>query len=333
MKFVVPLSDAELITLNELYKNHAIHRLRQRAHIILMSNNSMTIDVISKAVGLDRDTVSILIDNWENTGIIGLYDGSRSGRPSIFDKNEQSKIIKKIEDDPRSLKKVTAEITEETGKKASLDTVRRVLKKRRKIWKRMKKTVAKKPEAQEVEQAKLKIAELQSKEASLEIELYFFDESGFSLTPSVPYGWQDIGQYYELPSASSYRINVTGFLNPSQQKLYSWTFQGKINSDVVISVFDEFSKTLQKDTWVVLDNASFHCSDKVMEKIEHWQEKGLYLYYLPPSAPHLNCIEQLWNFMKYRWMPLKAYCSFDKLKSAVNSMLCGYGEKYQITFA
>ena len=333
MKFVVPLSSAELTTLNELYKNHGIHRLRQRAHIILMSNNGMKIDTISKAVGLDRDTISILIDNWENIGIIGLYDGDRSGRPAIFSAHEVSKIIKKIEDDPRSLKKVTAEITEETGKKASVDTVRRVLKKRKKVWKRMKKTVAKKPEVQEVEQAKLKIAELQSKEASSEIELYFFDESGFSLTPSIPYGWQDIGQYYELPSAHSQRINVTGFLNPFQQKLYSWTFQGKIDSDVVISVFDEFSKTLQKDTWVVLDNASFHCSGKIMEKLEQWRAKGLYLYHLPPYSPQLNCIERLWNFMKYRWMPLKAYCSFDNLKAAVSNMLCGYGEKYQITFA
>ena len=95
MKFIVPLSDAEFITLNELYKNHRIHRLRQRANIILMSNNSMTIDIISRSVGLDRDTISILIDNWENIGIIGLYDGSRSGRPTIFNANEQSKIIKK----------------------------------------------------------------------------------------------------------------------------------------------------------------------------------------------------------------------------------------------
>ena len=76
MKFVTSLSDAELITLNELYKNHRIHRLRQRAHIILMSNNAMTIDLISKAVSLDRDTISILIDNWENIGITSLYNGS-----------------------------------------------------------------------------------------------------------------------------------------------------------------------------------------------------------------------------------------------------------------
>lgn len=333
MKFVTQLSDVELITLNELYRNHQIHRIRQRAHIILMSNKSMAIDKISTAIELDRDTISVLIDRWDSIGIVGLYDAERSGRPAIFTDDDESKIIKKIEDEPRSLKKVTAEINEETQKNASPDTVRRILKKNKKVWKRMKKTVARKPEAKEVEKAKLKIAELQRKDKSAEIDLYYFDESGFSLTPSVPYGWQAIGKYTELPSSSSFRINVTGLLNPMKQKLFSWTFQAKVDSDVVIAVFDEFIKNLDKKTWVILDNASFHCSKKVMNKIKEWEKKGLFLYHLPPYSPHLNCIERLWNFMKYRWMPLTAYCSFEKLKSAVNSMLSGYGEKHLITFA
>lgn len=101
----------------------------------------------------------------------------------------------------------------------------------------------------------------------------------------------------------------------------------------MIAVFDEFTKILDKKTWVILDNPSFHCSGKVMNKIQNWEKKGLFLYYLPPYSSYLNCIEQLWNFMKYRWMPLTAYCSFEKLKSAANNMLFGYGEKYLITFA
>ncbi len=34
-------------------------------------------------------------------------------------------------------------------------------------------------------------------------DLYYFDEAGFSLTPSVPYGWQPIGERVEIPSAKS----------------------------------------------------------------------------------------------------------------------------------
>ena len=44
-------------------------------------------------------------------------------------------------------------------------------------------------------------------------DLYYFDEAGFSLTPSVPYGWQPIGERIEIPSAKSAQLNVLGFLN------------------------------------------------------------------------------------------------------------------------
>ena len=84
MKFVSVLKEVEIITLQELYKNGSTHRLRQRAHIILMSNKKFKIDTISAVTGLDRDTVSATFNKWESTGLVGLYDSKKSGRPSIF---------------------------------------------------------------------------------------------------------------------------------------------------------------------------------------------------------------------------------------------------------
>lgn len=106
-----------------------------------------------------------------------------------------------------------------------------------------------------------------------------------------------------------------------------------MNSDVIISVFDNFAKTLTQETWVILDNAFFHCSLTIEEKIAEWEKKNLFLYYLPPYLPQLNLIERVWQFMKYQWMPLNAYCSFGALKNAIDSMLSGYGKKHLINFA
>ncbi|MDQ7090461.1 MAG: hypothetical protein Q9M50_07425 [Methylococcales bacterium] len=36
------------------------------------------------------------------------------------------------------------------------------------------------------------------------INLYYFDGSGFSLNPSVPYAWQEKGAILELPSKRQY---------------------------------------------------------------------------------------------------------------------------------
>ena len=67
--------------------------------------------------------------------------------------------------------------------------------------------------------------------------------------------------------------------------------------------------------------------------IAEWEDKKLFLYYLPPYSPQLNMIERVWQFMKYQWMPLSAYNSFQSMRESVNSMLSGYGSKHLITFA
>ena len=105
MKFTKTLSIAQVITLEQLYQNGQSHRVRQRAHIILMSNSKFTINEISRATSLDRDTISNVINTWDSIGLVGLYGSPKSGRPLIFSKDEEKMIIDKIESDPRNLKK------------------------------------------------------------------------------------------------------------------------------------------------------------------------------------------------------------------------------------
>jgi len=113
--------------------------LRQRAHIILMSNRKITINEIALAIELDRDTISSTIDGWETIGIIGLYDAKRSGRPNIYTDDEKELIKLKIEEEPRQIKAVTAEVIVLTGKPSSIHTIKRVAKQKGMRWKRLKK--------------------------------------------------------------------------------------------------------------------------------------------------------------------------------------------------
>lgn len=79
------------------------------------------------------------------------------------------------------------------------------------------------------------------------IDLYFFDETSFNLVPKIPYAWIKINDNIELPSSKSKSISVLGFLNRNN-KLISYTIEGNVNSDLVISCFDDFSKDLTKKT-------------------------------------------------------------------------------------
>ena len=54
--------------------------------------------------------------------------------------------------------------------------------------------------------------------------------------------------------------------------------------------------------------------------------------YLSAYSPGLNLIEILWRQMKYTWLPLSAYLSFERLREEVHRLLGGYGTDHAINF-
>ena len=130
----------------------------------------------------------------------------------------------------------------------------------------------------------------------------------------------------------SKKLNVLGFLNINTSKLFASTTYDKVDTEVVIEVFNLFADQIQKDTIVVIDNAPTHTSKKFKEQIKIWEEKGLRIFFLPPYSPQLNPIEQLWKFMKYYWIELDAYKSVKNMKEYVEKVIVGYGTDYEINF-
>ena len=166
-------------------------------------------------------------------------------------------------------------------------------------------------------------------------DLYFFDESGFSLDSNVPYTWSEVGNPTKVPSNRyAKRINVLGFLNTKTKDLFYEMRIGSVNSEITVSLFNQFVEKIDgKPTIVILDNASFHTSKFFKSHIEKWENQGLYLLYLPPYSPELNLIEILWREMKYRWFNLNAFESFEKLWIHVKNILDNFGSKYDINFS
>lgn len=165
------------------------------------------------------------------------------------------------------------------------------------------------------------------------VELFYFDESGFTLTPAVPYAWQPVGQTLSLPSASGQRLNVLGFLSKANEAFF-YPVEGRVTSAEVIAAFDAFAAHPRDDTLrlVILDNAPLHHSHAFQAQTEHWLAQGVIVHYLPPYSPELNLIEILWRKLKYEWLPFTAYLTFTALKSAVLDILNNVGSEYQITF-
>ena len=177
-----------------------------------------------------------------------------------------------------------------------------------------------------------KIIRYEELETKGKLDIFRFDESGFSPTSNIPYLCSEVNNTATVKTLVTKRINVLGFLSRNGT-LKSYIADGKVDSDKVIEVFDDFTLTLEKQTVVILDNASYHKSKKFKANIGKWAQRGLLLLYLPPYSPHLNIIEILWKFMKYYWIEYTAYLSYDNLLKYVKKIFKNYGnDEYRINF-
>jgi len=65
-------------------------------------------------------------------------------------------------------------------------------------WRRVRKGLKGEPDPEEYQQKKQALHDLQQQAAQGILDLYYFDESGFCLTPYLPYAWQEKGQTIRL---------------------------------------------------------------------------------------------------------------------------------------
>ena len=166
------------------------------------------------------------------------------------------------------------------------------------------------------------------------IELFFSDECGFSLNPSIPYGWQPIGIQRGIKSANERVVNLFGLLSKNG-KLITYATEQNINSDFIIECINEISLRVTKDkpVVIVLDNAPWHKSLKMKKKQQMWEKENLYLFFLPTYSPHLNLIEILWRNIKYKWLKPKHYRNRKTMKNAIFHIIKNYGKSFSIQFA
>ncbi len=332
MKYVAPLTEIEIQTLHEMHSYHPTRRARMRAHSILLSHQGFSIPDIARLYEVDRRSVSLWIDQWQQRGLVGLYDRPHTGRPLSLSESEQRKVQQLLRKFPREIKRVVEGLAEATGKRVSPKTIKRFIKKTGSVWKRIRHVPAKKPAPAKYAHSQALLQRLQQQAAAGECDLWYFDGSGFCLEPCLPYAWQPIGDTLEVPTSShSKRLNVLGFLT-RQNELVSCMIEGSVDTEVIIACMDQFSQQLTQRAYVFVDNAPMHRSHDFIKEIPKWVKRGLIIKYLPVYSPELNLIEILWRFMKYTWLPFSAYTSFASLRRAVAQILKQVGTEYTIDF-
>jgi len=188
-------------------------------------------------------------------------------------------------------------------------------------------------ETEEVYEHKREIlGELETLAENQEIDLYYSDESRVSLEPNVPYGWQFADEEVSMPTTKGGGLNCFALLSRTNQCLVK-TGEQTFSAQFILEQFEVLSFNLRKLTVIVLDNARIHTSQIIKERVKVWQQRGLYLFYLPRYSPHLNIVETLWRKLKYEWLTPIDYQSKEHLFYQITLALKAVGNSLFIRFS
>ena len=209
--------------------------------------------------------------------------------------------------------------------------MRRFLKKLGYGWKRFRKSLRKLQDKEEYEQKAAWLRQLVELSRTGYIDLFFADQSGFSMEGHVPYGWQPKGERIEMTPQRSKATQVFGLMH-TDNRLQAYSCKGSMDSQAVIAFLDGFAGRLGRRTVVVLDNAPIHRSGQFLARAEEWERQGLLLFFLPKYSPHLNLIEILWRKVKYEWLEYERLKDQSRLDLELERILSQFGKQYKINF-
>jgi len=176
------------------------------------------------------------------------------------------------------------------------------------------------------------IAELEQLSEQGLIDLFYGDESHVCSEGYVPYGWQFPDEDIYIPVEKGYKINIWGLITRYNQNHWAATEQN-IDARFVFEQLETLSFQIQKQTVVMLDNASIHKAKIIQQQLKFWAKRGLYIFYLPPYSPQLNIAETLWRKIKKEQIDPLDYRNKETLFYAVNRCLAQLGKSWKINFS
>jgi transposase len=167
-------------------------------------------------------------------------------------------------------------------------------------------------------------------------QVWFWDETGFSLRVIRRKCWTVRGSRQKVTGVRSReRINVMGGLRYHDRKSLSF-FVDKGNGESFFESLEKLNKSIKAE-WVsqgnkselyerigsrvlvILDNASYHKRQDIVDKIEQ-ALPNIQLCFLPVYSPDFNLIELVWHSCK-EFIAHRLFASVNQLQEILDRLL------------
>lgn len=229
-------------------------------------------------------------------------------------------------------------LAEQTGIELSSSQIRRILKEKKYVYHWAKYSLEDKqnPHKREAFKEKLKGYLEASEREPEKLQVWFWDESGFSLRVIRRKTWSKRGKRKKVTGQRRRgRVNVMGGVRFRDRKRVCY-FIDKGNSESFYEQLKQLNDSVKKE-WIekgnlelefttkgpkvliVLDNASYHKKQEILEKLEK-EIPNIQLYFLPEYSPDFNLVELVWHSAK-EYIAHRLFQSVEELQNLLDRLL------------
>jgi putative transposase len=143
---------------------------------------------------------------------------------------------------------------------------------------------------------------LQLEAAAGGIDLKYLDESGFCAWSEPGYTYYQIGEQKRLEQTKrrGRRLSIVGLLQPLISFVYGLVIGG-VDRKAYIKMMEREAQEaaeIGRPRVIVQDNGPIHRCKEVQELWPHWENQGLYIFFLPKYCSEMNPIELEWQHIK-----------------------------------
>lgn len=321
--------------------------VREKIFILLLMNDGKTYQEISEFLDIAYPTVADWAVQGDPDNLESFLDGRRKGNFRKVTKEQEELLLEVIEKEPAeygyefgrwTAARLAIYLEKITGIKLSGSQVGRILagKKQVYIWAKYSLESKQNPEKRKAFKEKLSEYLTITKETPERLQVWFWDESGFSLRVIIRKNWGKKGQGKKVTGQRRRgRVNIMGGLRYHDKKRVNFVIK-KGNADVFYEQLESLNKFLLQE-WleqgkaiedfqdssariiIVLDNASFHKRKDILDKIKS-EMPNIILEFLPEYSPDYNLIELVWHSAK-EYIAHRLFESVSQLEELLNKLL------------
>lgn len=341
------LTPEQVEKLQKALKEEENGDIRERILILLLLNDGKTQAKIANFLGCSLNKVCYWCVHGDPDNLESLKDERMRGNHKKATDKYIEILLESIDKDPQELgyefgrwtaKRLATYLESITGIQLSGSQVRRILERKKYVYLWAKYSLEAKRDPEKRKAFKKKIEEYLKIEKLRpdKLQVWFWDESGFSLRVIRRKSWCKKGSRKKVRGdRRKGRVNVMGGLRYSDKKRFV-EFLDKGNADNFYKVLKIFYQELINE-WVeagneakdfaekgakiviILDNASFHKKEEYIEKIEA-EMPNLHLEFLPEYSPDYNLIELVWHSTK-EYVANRLFTSIEELEYLLHQLL------------